>query len=97
MAGYDFETRELFAQEHREFRATVRDFTARHVAPHIETWDKQGRIDRGTWIEAGKLGLLGIEVDSALGGGGSDDYAQPDVGTAGTGCSTAQRRSSPTA
>lgn len=72
--GYDFATRELFDTEHGDFRASVRTFAERHVKPHIEEWEQQRGVDRATWIEAGKQGLIGIEIDSALGGGGSDDF-----------------------
>ena len=66
--------RSLLAPEHELFRAAVREFVRREVAPHQERWDEQRLIDRGTWLEAGKQGLLGIAVPAALGGGGVADF-----------------------
>ena len=60
--------------EHDDFRATVRAFVAREVAPHLDDWDERHLIDRGTWHAAGKQGLLGLMVPEHLGGGGAADY-----------------------
>jgi alkylation response protein AidB-like acyl-CoA dehydrogenase len=66
--------RTLLEPPHEEFRAAVREFVQREVVPHQQRWDEQRLIDRGTWLEAGKQGLLGISVPTALGGGGVDDF-----------------------
>jgi alkylation response protein AidB-like acyl-CoA dehydrogenase len=52
----------------------VREFAQREVVPHQERWDEQRRVDRSTWLEAGKQGLLGIAAPTKLGGGGVDDF-----------------------
>jgi long-chain-acyl-CoA dehydrogenase len=60
--------------EHEDFRAAVRQFVERKVTPRLDEWDEQHLIDRGTWLAAGKQGLLGLMVPEELGGGGTQDY-----------------------
>lgn len=64
----------LFTEDHELFRATVREFITREVAPHLEEWERAGHIDPDLWRTAGELGLLGLGVPEEYGGGGSDDY-----------------------
>jgi len=64
----------FYAPEHEDFRAVVRQFVGREVSPHLDEWDERHIIDRGTWLAAGKQGLLGLCVPAELGGGGTADY-----------------------
>ena len=64
----------FFGPEHEAFRAAVRQFIDREVTPHLDDWDERRAIDRGTWLAAGKQGLLGLAVPEHLGGGGTADY-----------------------
>ncbi|MGW6426330.1 acyl-CoA dehydrogenase family protein [Nocardia sp. NPDC055053] len=64
----------LYDTEHENFRATVAAFVAKEVAPHWERWDDDGIIDRSAWTAAGALGLIGIAVPEAYGGGGVPDF-----------------------
>ena len=66
--------RTIFEPEHEEFRATVREFVDRHVTPNLDGYIEAHGVDRALWIEAGKQGLLGLQVPEQYGGGGSDDY-----------------------
>jgi long-chain-acyl-CoA dehydrogenase len=66
--------RTLFEAEHDAFRDTVRTFMERHVTPHHAAWEKAGIVDREVWVEAGKQGLLGMDVPEELGGGGVADF-----------------------
>ncbi|GLW52476.1 acyl-CoA dehydrogenase family protein [Kitasatospora phosalacinea] len=66
--------RELYTEEHEDFRATVRAFLAREVAPHHARWEQQGVVDRSAWLAAGRAGLLGLAVEERYGGGGSADF-----------------------
>ncbi|MFD8594842.1 acyl-CoA dehydrogenase family protein [Kitasatospora sp. NPDC059646] len=67
--------RELYTEEHEDFRETVRAFLAKEVVPHHARWEQQGIVDRrSAWLAAGKAGLLGIAVDERYGGGGSPDF-----------------------
>jgi long-chain-acyl-CoA dehydrogenase len=66
--------RDIFEPQHEEFRATVRAFIARDVAPYHDQWEADGVVSREVWLAAGRAGLLGIDIDEKYGGGGSDDY-----------------------
>jgi acyl-CoA dehydrogenase len=62
----------VFAEHHEMFRASVRAFVEREVAPHIEAWEAAGRIPKTIWPRMGELGLLGVEYDEKYGGAGAD-------------------------
>ena len=64
----------LYEPEHDAFRDAVRSFMAKHVAPHHAEWEKAGIVDRSVWVEAGKQGLLGMDVPEQYGGGGTKDF-----------------------
>jgi long-chain-acyl-CoA dehydrogenase len=64
----------FYGPEHEDFRGAVRQFVEREVAPNLDEWDERRAIDRGTWLTAGKQGLLGLSVPGELGGGGTADY-----------------------
>ncbi|SIS14530.1 acyl-CoA dehydrogenase family protein [Williamsia sterculiae] len=53
-------------------RETVRSFTERHVLPYQNDWERDGLIPRELHLEAGKLGLLGINMPEQVGGAGGD-------------------------
>jgi acyl-CoA dehydrogenase len=54
------------------FRATVRAFVDKEIAPHVEAWEQAGRMPRWIWPRMGELGLLGVEYDEKYGGAGAD-------------------------
>ena len=62
----------VFAEHHDMFRATVRSFVDREVAPHVEAWEAAGRIPKSIWPRMGELGFLGVEYDEKYGGAGGD-------------------------
>jgi acyl-CoA dehydrogenase len=62
----------IFNEQHDLFRATVRSFVEKEIAPHVEAWEEAGRIPRSIWPRMGELGLLGVEYDEKYGGGGAD-------------------------
>ncbi|MCK8678018.1 acyl-CoA dehydrogenase family protein [Streptomyces lichenis] len=66
--------RQLFTPEHDAFRETVRTFLAKEVAPHYESWEKDGIVPREAWLAAGRQGLLGMAVPEEYGGGGIPDF-----------------------
>ncbi|WP_030057028.1 MULTISPECIES: acyl-CoA dehydrogenase family protein [Streptomyces] len=66
--------REIFTEQHDDFRATVRAFLAKEVLPHYDRWEKAGIVDRSVWLAAGRRGLLGIAVPEEYGGGGAPDF-----------------------
>ncbi len=64
----------LYESEHDAFRDMVAAFMRKEVAPHHAQWEKDGLVDRGVWLEAGKQGLLGTDVPEEFGGGGVKDF-----------------------
>ena len=62
----------IFNEQHEMFRATVRSFVDKEIAPHIEEWEAAGRMPRWIWPRMGELGLLGVEYDEKYGGAGAD-------------------------
>ncbi len=65
---------DLFEPDHESYRSVVREFVTRSVEPHLDRWTEQRLIDRETWLEAGKQGLLGLAVPEQYGGPGETDY-----------------------
>jgi alkylation response protein AidB-like acyl-CoA dehydrogenase len=66
--------RDIFTEEHAAFRDLVLSFIARQIAPLHEQWERDGMVSRDVWLAAGRVGLLGIEIDEKYGGGGLQDY-----------------------
>ncbi|MER6300487.1 acyl-CoA dehydrogenase family protein [Kitasatospora sp. NPDC001539] len=66
--------REIFTEQHEDFRATVKAFLAKEVLPHYDRWEKAGIVDRSAWLAAGRQGLLGPAVPEEYGGGGTPDF-----------------------
>src|SRR5579875_502976 len=64
----------LYDADHEAFRAPVRTFVERHIAPRHAEWERAGIVDRDVWLQAGKDGLLGLDVDERWGGGGVHDF-----------------------
>src|SRR4051794_4786557 len=66
--------RTIYEADHESFRQSVREFLDREVRPHDEEWIEQKSIPREFWLEAGKQGLLGLEIPEAYGGSEAGDY-----------------------
>ncbi|WP_367130441.1 acyl-CoA dehydrogenase family protein [Saccharothrix sp. HUAS TT1] len=66
--------RTLFEPDHEAFRETALAFCDRTLRPNYERFVEQRHIDRDVWLEAGKQGLLGLEVPEEYGGSGAGDY-----------------------
>ncbi|MBP0452773.1 acyl-CoA dehydrogenase family protein [Kitasatospora sp. RG8] len=66
--------RDIYTEEHEDFRTTVRSFLAKEVLPHYDRWEQAGIVDRSAWLAAGRQGLLGLAVPEEYGGGGSTDF-----------------------
>ena len=64
--------RNLFSDEHEIFRASVRKFMEREIAPFHAQWEKDGIVPREVWLKAGAEGLLCCTVPEAYGGLGAD-------------------------
>ncbi|MDQ6875352.1 MAG: acyl-CoA dehydrogenase family protein [Actinomycetota bacterium] len=66
--------RTLFEADHDAFRDLARSFLDKHVVPHHAQWEADGIVDRSVWLEAGKAGLLGMNMPEEYGGGGQADF-----------------------
>ncbi|ERG63277.1 hypothetical protein L332_02265 [Agrococcus pavilionensis RW1] len=64
----------FYDDEHDAFRESVREFTARHIAPHYAQWEEAGMIGDELYPLMGEAGLIGIAVPEEHGGMGVDDY-----------------------
>jgi acyl-CoA dehydrogenase len=62
----------IFNEQHDMFRAAVRGFVEREVAPHVEEWEAAGRLPKSIFRRMGELGFLGVEYDDKYGGAGAD-------------------------
>ena len=51
-------------------RDTVRDFSERHIRPHVMEWDEDQIFPIDLFKQLGALGLMGIMVPEAYGGAG---------------------------
>ena len=66
--------RALYGPDHEAYRATVREFLAREVAPHHSDWDRNRWIDRAVFARAAKAGIYALQVGENYGGAGESDY-----------------------
>ncbi len=64
--------RTVFNEDHEAFRASVRSFIDKEVAPHHARWEQDGMVSREVWLKAGKAGLLLANIPEAYGGAGAD-------------------------
>ncbi len=67
-------SRPLLDAEHEAFRATVRSFVEKEVAPHHRQWEADGIVPRELWTRAGDQGLLCFDVPEEYGGAGVADF-----------------------
>ena len=66
--------RNIYGPDHEAFRETAREFVERSLKPRAQQFIQARCIDREVWIEAGKQGLLGLEVPEAYGGSEARDF-----------------------
>ena len=64
--------REIFSEEHEEFRRQVRRFAEREIEPRVADWNERGMVDRAIWRRLGEEGLLGANQPVEYGGAGGD-------------------------
>ena len=58
--------------EHESFRAVVRDFAEKAIAPHVAQWDRDHHFPVDVVHAMGELGLFGLVVGVEHGGAGGD-------------------------
>jgi alkylation response protein AidB-like acyl-CoA dehydrogenase len=66
--------RTIFEPEHEALRETVKEFLARSVLPRWADFIAAHAFPRDMWIEAGKQGLLSLNIPEQYGGGGVTDW-----------------------
>ena len=65
-------TRNLFSEEHNQFRSGVRRFVEKELLPHHAAWEKAGIVPREIWLKAGAMGMLCPNLPEQYGGAGAD-------------------------
>ncbi|HAI75557.1 MAG TPA: hypothetical protein DCM08_04860 [Microscillaceae bacterium] len=63
-----------FTEEHESFRQSLRQFFQKEVAPHIDTWEKEGEIPKWIWKKMGEQGFIGLNYPEAYGGSDADFF-----------------------
>jgi cyclohexanecarboxyl-CoA dehydrogenase len=61
-----------FSDEQEAIRATTRRFAGKRLAPRYREREREGRIERDLLRDMGRLGLIGADLPSDVGGGGMD-------------------------
>ena len=64
----------VFAAEHEQFRATMREFIAREITPHVNEWDEAGTFPRALYLRAAELGATGLGYPEEYGGTPADTF-----------------------
>jgi acyl-CoA dehydrogenase len=64
--------RTVFREDHEMLRTSVRRFLEKECVPRQAQWHSDGKVDRETWLKAGREGLLCTTLDTQWGGGGGD-------------------------
>ena len=64
----------FYTEEHEAFRATVRRFVDKEIAPFAAQWDEAGEFPRSLYARAGELGLLGLGFPEDYGGVACDSF-----------------------
>ena len=57
-----------FTEEHQVFRKSFKEFLQKEVVPHIEKWEKTGKIERFIWEKFGEMGYFGLHISEEYGG-----------------------------
>lgn len=58
--------------EHESFRAVVRAFAEREIAPHVARWDREHHFPADLVLRMGELGLFGLVAPQRYGGADGD-------------------------
>jgi len=66
--------RDLYTDDHEQYRETVREFLAREVVPHHDQWETDRWIDRKVFAAAAQQGIYGLQIGEEYGGAGESDY-----------------------
>jgi acyl-CoA dehydrogenase len=64
--------RDIFTEEHEQFRDQFRRFAQKELEPKVPEWNARGMSDRESWRKAGAAGFLGACAPVEYGGAGGD-------------------------
>ncbi len=59
---------QYFTEDHNMFRSALRDFLKKEVVPHVDKWEKEGKIDPSVWTKMGEMGYFGLAYPEKYGG-----------------------------
>jgi acyl-CoA dehydrogenase len=78
-----------YTEQHEAFRATMRRFVEKEIAPFVDEWDEAGGFPRELYKKAAEIGLLGLGFPEAYGGIPTDRFysiiASQELARAGAG------------
>ncbi|MFC0449444.1 acyl-CoA dehydrogenase family protein [Rhodococcus jostii] len=66
--------RELFTADHDAFRDTVRQFIGKEIVPNLTDWESAGRVPRELFTKTAEIGINGLQIPEAYGGGGITSF-----------------------
>ena len=49
-----------YTEAHEAFRASLRRFVEREIAPHVAAWDEAETFPRALYAKAAEAGLIGL-------------------------------------
>ena len=61
-----------FREEHDHFRASVRKFAEKELAPYADEWERAELFPNEVFKKAGELGIFGAHYPEEQGGAGGD-------------------------
>lgn len=64
--------RQVFDNDHEQFRDMVIKFLKTEAVPYHEAWEEEGQVSREIWLKAGEQGLLCPTMPEEYGGVGVD-------------------------
>jgi acyl-CoA dehydrogenase len=64
----------FYTGEHEAFRATIRRFVEREIAPFADEWDEAGEFPRALYRKAAAVGILGLGYPEEFGGTPTDPF-----------------------
>jgi acyl-CoA dehydrogenase len=64
----------FYSEEHEAWRATLRRWVEREIAPHATEWDEAGEFPRELYYKAAEIGLLQLGYPEEFGGLKTDPF-----------------------
>ncbi|GAB4010972.1 acyl-CoA dehydrogenase family protein [Nocardioides ultimimeridianus] len=66
--------RDIYDEDHEAFRESARTWIERSVLPHTDEHIAAKSLPREFWLDAGKNGMLGLQIPEEYGGSDAGDY-----------------------